>query len=60
MISVGAHNVYGLPSPLLLGELMRLGLPVRRTRPGARGARLHWARTLRSACVPGFAPRSGM
>jgi competence protein ComEC len=31
VISVGAGNDYGLPSPLLLGELARLGLPVRRT-----------------------------
>jgi competence protein ComEC len=31
VISVGAGNDYGLPSPLLLGELTRLGLPVLRT-----------------------------
>jgi competence protein ComEC len=31
VISVGLHNDYGHPSPLLLGELARLGLPVRRT-----------------------------
>ncbi len=31
VISVGADNDYGLPSPLLLSELARLGLPVERT-----------------------------
>ncbi|MEP7178619.1 MAG: ComEC/Rec2 family competence protein [Pseudonocardiales bacterium] len=31
VISVGAHNDYGHPSPLLLAELARLGVPVRRT-----------------------------
>ena len=31
VISVGAHNDYGHPSPLLLGQLARLGVPVRRT-----------------------------
>jgi competence protein ComEC len=31
VISVGADNDYGLPSPLLLTELARLNLPVRRT-----------------------------
>ncbi len=31
VISVGAGNDYGHPSPLLLGELARLGVPVRRT-----------------------------
>jgi competence protein ComEC len=31
VISVGRHNDYGHPSPLLLAELGRLGLPVRRT-----------------------------
>jgi competence protein ComEC len=31
VISVGLHNDYGHPSPLLLGELARLGVPVRRT-----------------------------
>jgi len=29
--SVGRHNDYGHPSPLLLAELGQLGLPVRRT-----------------------------
>ncbi len=31
VISVGLHNDYGHPSPLLLAELARLGVPVRRT-----------------------------
>jgi competence protein ComEC len=31
IISVGANNDYGLPSPLLVAELARLGLPTRRT-----------------------------
>lgn len=31
VISVGRHNDYGHPSPVLLGYLARLGLPVRRT-----------------------------
>jgi len=31
VISVGSHNDYGHPSPLLLTELTRLGVPVRRT-----------------------------
>ncbi len=31
VVSVGAHNDYGHPSPVLLGELGRLGVPVRRT-----------------------------
>jgi competence protein ComEC len=31
VISVGRHNDYGHPSPLLLTELARLGVPVRRT-----------------------------
>ena len=31
MISVGAGNDYGHPSPLLLAELARLGVPVART-----------------------------
>lgn len=31
LISVGAGNDYGHPSPLLLAELARLGVPVRRT-----------------------------
>ena len=31
MISVGLHNDYGHPSPLLLADLARLGVPVRRT-----------------------------
>jgi competence protein ComEC len=31
LISVGRHNDYGHPSPLLLAELTRLGLPVGRT-----------------------------
>jgi competence protein ComEC len=31
VISVGLHNDYGHPSPLLLADLARLGLPVRRT-----------------------------
>ncbi len=31
VISVGLHNDYGHPSPLLLTELARLGVPVRRT-----------------------------
>ncbi len=31
VISVGRHNDYGHPSPLLLTELSRLGVPVRRT-----------------------------
>ena len=31
VISVGLNNDYGHPSPLLLAELARLGLPVRRT-----------------------------
>jgi len=31
VISVGRHNDYGHPSPLLLAELGQLGLPVRRT-----------------------------
>ena len=31
IISVGANNDYGLPSPLLVTELARLGLPTRRT-----------------------------
>jgi competence protein ComEC len=31
LISVGLHNDYGHPSPLLLAELARLGLPVGRT-----------------------------
>jgi competence protein ComEC len=31
VISVGVHNDYGLPSPWLLAELSRIGLPVRRT-----------------------------
>ncbi len=31
IISVGANNDYGLPSPLLISELARLGLPTRRT-----------------------------
>jgi competence protein ComEC len=31
LISVGRHNDYGHPSPLLLAELARLGLPVGRT-----------------------------
>lgn len=31
LISVGAHNDYGHPSPLLLTELARLGVPTRRT-----------------------------
>ena len=31
VISVGLHNDYGHPSPLLLEELDQLGLPVRRT-----------------------------
>jgi competence protein ComEC len=31
VISVGLNNDYGHPSPILLGELARLGVPVRRT-----------------------------
>ncbi len=31
VVSVGLHNDYGHPSPLLLAELARLGVPVRRT-----------------------------
>jgi competence protein ComEC len=31
VISVGVHNDYGQPSPLLLGELARLGVPALRT-----------------------------
>lgn len=31
VISVGLHNDFGHPSPLLLGKLDQLGLPVRRT-----------------------------
>jgi competence protein ComEC len=31
VISVGLHNDYGHPSPLLLAELGKLGVPVRRT-----------------------------
>ncbi|SDJ06264.1 competence protein ComEC [Frankineae bacterium MT45] len=31
VISVGAHNDYGLPSPVLLGELQRLAIPTFRT-----------------------------
>jgi competence protein ComEC len=31
VISVGVGNDYGLPSPLLVSELARLNLPVRRT-----------------------------
>ena len=31
VISVGLHNDYGHPSPLLLAELGKLGMPVRRT-----------------------------
>jgi competence protein ComEC len=31
VISVGLHNDYGHPSPLLLTELAKLGVPVRRT-----------------------------
>ena len=31
VISVGLHNDYGHPSPVLLADLARLGLPVRRT-----------------------------
>jgi competence protein ComEC len=31
VISVGRHNDYGHPSPLLLAELGKLGVPVRRT-----------------------------
>jgi competence protein ComEC len=31
LISVGAHNDYGHPSPLLLTRLARLGVPIRRT-----------------------------
>ena len=31
VISVGLHNDYGHPSPLLLAELGKLGIPVRRT-----------------------------
>ncbi len=31
VISVGLHNDYGHPSPVLLTELARLGVPVRRT-----------------------------
>ena len=31
VISVGLHNDYGHPSPLLLAELAKLGMPVRRT-----------------------------
>ena len=31
LISVGLHNDYGHPSPLLLAELARLGVPTRRT-----------------------------
>jgi competence protein ComEC len=31
VISVGLHNDYGHPSPLLLAELAKLGVPVRRT-----------------------------
>ncbi|HEY7009755.1 MAG TPA: ComEC/Rec2 family competence protein, partial [Jatrophihabitantaceae bacterium] len=31
VISVGLHNDYGHPSPILLTELARLGVPVRRT-----------------------------
>ncbi len=31
VISVGLHNDYGHPSPLLLADLGRLGVPVRRT-----------------------------
>lgn len=31
VISVGLHNDYGHPSPILLNELARLGVPVRRT-----------------------------
>ncbi len=31
VISVGLHNDYGHPSPMLLDEMSRLGVPVRRT-----------------------------
>ena len=31
VISVGLHNDYGHPSPLLLADLARIGVPVRRT-----------------------------
>ena len=31
VISVGLHNDYGHPSPILLGEMARVGVPVRRT-----------------------------
>jgi len=31
VVSVGLHNDYGHPSPLLLAELGKLGMPVRRT-----------------------------
>jgi competence protein ComEC len=31
VISVGLHNDYGHPSPMLLGTMSRLGVPVRRT-----------------------------
>lgn len=31
VVSVGLHNDYGHPSPVLLGELRRLGLPLLRT-----------------------------
>lgn len=45
VISVGLHNDYGHPSPLLLGELARLGVPVHRTdRDGDVVAAVHGGR----------------
>ena len=47
MISVGAHNDYGLPAPSLLAELERLGrlrrapTPTATSRSSVRGAALH-------------------
>jgi competence protein ComEC len=46
IISVGAHNDYGHPSPLLLSELARLGVPVRRTDRDGDVAVLDDGRTL--------------
>jgi competence protein ComEC len=68
VISVGLHNDYGHPSPLLLRELAVLGVPVRRTDHDGDVAVSGSARTLSTisrqpssvaAGAPGPPPRGG-
>lgn len=68
LISVGLNNDYGHPSPLLLAELARLGVPTRRTdqdgdiaviRTGGRFAAVLHSTRSGNAAGPGWACSSG-